>query len=269
MLRHSLVLAAAGLVVMATTVCHAQSRKREDLLDDLTTHIQICAEINDSQSRLACYDKLQTRVGDVQAPAPTPTPLRAGTSPAPPPAAPVNTGTTGGAQVSGAPLAPPPLTLPGGGVATLGGGGGGISSAPGGGARPPTVDPDAAFDPRSATSAYRPPEGLPPKPQPPVRRSGPRAIPNFTTPQPLVTLAANNLTYGDTRYWQVTISITSNTPRTLDTQVRCTFLNAGRPISEANFGPTSIAPGEQITTELIGPPTTAYIDSTNCRVLSP
>ena len=30
-----------------------------------------------------------------------------------------------------------------------------------------------------------------------------------------------------------------------------------------------IQPGEQISTELIGPPTTAYVDSTNCRVLSP
>jgi len=31
----------------------------------------------------------------------------------------------------------------------------------------------------------------------------------------------------------------------------------------------SLAPGEQISTELIGPPTTAYVDSTNCKVLSP
>jgi hypothetical protein len=86
---------------------------------------------------------------------------------------------------------------------------------------------------------------------------------------PLVSLAANNLTYGEARYWQVTISITSNTPRTLETQVRCTFMNAGRSVSEAFFGPTSIAPGEQITTELIGPPTTAFVDTTKCNVLSP
>ena len=31
----------------------AQQRQREDLLDALTRHIQICSEINDSQSRLA------------------------------------------------------------------------------------------------------------------------------------------------------------------------------------------------------------------------
>jgi hypothetical protein len=102
-----------------------------------------------------------------------------------------------------------------------------------------------------------------------VRRTGPRPIPNFTTPQPLVTLAASNLTYGEARYWQVTITITSNTPRTLDTQISCTFLNAGKSVGEAYFGPTSIQPGEQISTELIGPPTTVYVDSTRCNVLSP
>jgi len=84
------------------------------------------------------------------------------------------------------------------------------------------------------------------KPQPAVRRSGSRPVPNFSQPQPQVSLAANNLTYGDARYWQVTIVITSNTPRTLDTQVQCTFLNAGQPVGEAYFGPTSIAAGEQI-----------------------
>jgi hypothetical protein len=136
-------------------------------------------------------------------------------------------------------------------------------------APPGAGDPDAAYDPRSASSGYRPPEGAMPKPQPMVRRTGPRAIPNFSSPQPLVTLAANNLTYGDARYWQVTISVTSNTPRTLTTQIQCTFLNGGRPVGDAYFGPTDIAAGEQISTELVGPPTTVFVDSTNCRVLSP
>jgi hypothetical protein len=102
-----------------------------------------------------------------------------------------------------------------------------------------------------------------------VRRTGPRPIPNYGTPQPLVSLGASNLTYGDARYWQVTITITSNTPRTLETQIQCTFQNAGRPVAEGYFGPMSIAAGEQITTEVIGPPTSVYIDASNCRVLRP
>jgi hypothetical protein len=46
-------------------------------------------------------------------------------------------------------------------------------------------------------------------------------------------------------------------------------MNAGRPVEEVYFGPVTIQPGEQISTDLVGPPTTAYIDSTNCRVVSP
>ena len=46
-------------------------------------------------------------------------------------------------------------------------------------------------------------------------------------------------------------------------------MNAGRPVSTDYLGPLFIQPGEQITTELIGPPTTTYIDSTNCKVVSP
>ena len=82
-------------------------------------------------------------------------------------------------------------------------------------------------------------------------------------------LAANNLTYGEARYWQVTIVVTSNTPRTLSTQVQCTFLNGGRPVGDAYFGPTDIAAGEQISTELIGPPTTVFVDFDQLQGVEP
>ena len=256
--RYLLLPALAAVVVALTSVAGAQTRKREDLLDALTRHIQICSEIGDRESRLACFDKLQTQVGDVQPTAPAPTPLRPGQ---PPSMAPQPGGGTA--------LAPPPLQVPGGGPATLGGAGNQQGQMGGNLPPPPSFNPDAAFNPNTATGAYRPPEGVMPKPQPVVRRTGPRPIPNFATPQPLVTLAATNLTYGEARYWQVTIIITSNTPRTLDTQVACTFLNNGRSVGEAFFGPTSIAPGEQITTDLIGPSTTVYVDSTRCNVIAP
>jgi hypothetical protein len=259
-----------ALAVFAITgVAEAQTHKpsREDLLDALTRHIQICAEISDSQSRLACYDKLQTHVGDVPpsaAQAPTPTPLRPGT---PPPTVQAQGPQPTSQPGNPTPLAPPPLQVPGGGAATMGGGG--PSEAQSGPPPAPNYDPNRAFNPNSPGSGYRPPEGMMPKPQPAVRRTGARPIPNFPNPMPLVSLAASNLTYGEARYWQVTITITSNTPRALDTQVQCTFLNQGRSVGEAYFGPTTIAPGEQISTELIGPPTTAYVDSTKCNVLSP
>ncbi len=254
---------------------HAQTRgqSREDLLDALTRHIQICGEITEQQAKLACYERLQTQVGGVTAPAaappastPTPTPLRAGNTPAAS-TGPTTSQTTGSSisstPLTPQPLAPQPLGVPGGGVATLGGN----APAP---LAPPSQpqDPNAAFDPRAATQA-RPPEGLQPKPRPPVRRTGARPIPYSATPQPLVVIGASNLTYGDSRYWQVSITLTSNTPRPLETQAQCTFMNAGRPIEDVYFGPVTIQPGEQISTDLIGPPTTAYVDSTNCRIVSP
>lgn len=262
MLRHSLLIGVAAAALASSA--HAQQRgaSREDLLDALTRHIQICGDITATEARLSCYDKLQTQIGGVQPSAATPTPLPAAPAPTPLTASPAPAMPTTGSTIGMAPLAPQPLGVPGGGVATLGG--------PQPLSPPPAAapyDPNAAFDPRSAT--YRPPENIGPKPQPQVRRSGPRPVPTFSTPQPLVTLGANNLTYGPSRYWQVTVTLQSNTQRPIDTQAVCTFMNGGRSLEDAYYGPVSIQPGEQITTELIGPPTTAYVDSTNCRLLSP
>jgi hypothetical protein len=285
MLRHSLLLGAA--VTLLAGAADGQTRKpsREDLLGALTRHIQICAELSDPQARLGCYDKLQTQVGDVQAPPPSPTPLNrtppppapttaSPTMPPPPPSTSVTPG-----QVGSTPLSPPPLMVPGGGAATLGGNGPStpMASPPTGGPPPmgatplgpPQGDPDAAFNPRNATTAYPSPEGQMPRPQPPLRRTGPRPVPNYGGSMPLVSMQVTNLTYGPTRYWQVTVSVSSNANRMLDTQVQCSFLNGGRSVGEAYLGPIQLAAGEQATTELIGPPTTVFVDSTNCRVLSP
>jgi len=154
----------------------------------------------------------------------------------------------------------------GGGPATLG-----STASPPPSLGPPSSDPDPdrAFNPRDPSAGYRPPDGSMPRPQPPLRRTGPRSVPNYNQAMPVVSLGVSNLTYGESRYWQVTVTVTSNTPRSLDTQVRCSFLNAGHPVGEAYLGPVMMAAGEQISTELIGPPTTAFVDNTSCRVVSP
>jgi hypothetical protein len=281
-LRYSLLLGTALLTV--TGAADAQQRRsRDDLLDSLTRHIQICAEISDSQARLSCYDKMQTDVTDMPTVAPTPTPLANNPPPPstmqpstmpPPPSTSVAAG-----QVGSTPLAPPPLMVPGGGQATLGSGTapqGSIYDRPPGASAGPTPlapppapsDPDAAFNPRGASSAYAPPDTMA-RPQPALRRTGPRPVPNYGSNMPLVSLQVNNLTYGAARYWQVTVAVNSNAQRVLDTQVQCSFLNGGRSVGEATLGPVQLAAGEQVSTELVGPPTTTFVDSTNCRVLSP
>jgi hypothetical protein len=267
MLRQSLLIGVAGMAFAGASEAQQRGQSRDDLLDALTRHIQICGEMTETQSRLACYDRLQTQIGGVTPQTqPTPTPMQAQPAPTPlaPPPPTTNIGSgmgSGGSSVSSAPLTPQPLGVPGGGVASLGSGGG--ASPP----SAPTRDPDAAFDPR--TAGYRPPENVGARPQPQVRRTGARPVPSFSTPQPLVTLGAANLTYGESRYWQVSVTLTSNTRNPVNTQAECTFMNAGRPVSTDYLGPLMIQPGEQITTELIGPPTTSYIDSTNCKVVSP
>jgi hypothetical protein len=263
MLRQSLLLGAATAVFAGAAHAQTRGQSRDDLLDALTRHIQICGEITDTQQRLSCYDRLQTQVGGVTPSSqPTPTPLQAAPAPTaiPPPPPPIM-----GSSINTAPLAPqqpvpqpPPLAVPGGGVATLGG----SSPTPS-----PGQDPNAAFDPRSA--GYQPQQSFGPKPQPQLRRTGPRPIPYSSTPQPLVTIGAANLTYGDSRYWQVTVTLTSTTSKPVSTQAECTFMNAGRPVSTDYLGPVTIQPGEQITTELVGPQTSTYVDSSNCKIVSP
>src|SRR6185437_13829267 len=285
-LRYPLLLGTA-LLTVAGAANAQQNKSREDLLDALTRHIQICAEISDSQARLSCYDKVQTDVGDAPARAPTPTPLASKPPPPPPPSVapssalppPPPSSSAAAGQVGQTPLAPPPLMVPGGGQATLGGNapsssiyapppGSGPSSGPTPLAPPSQGDPDAAFNPRS-TSAYQAPPGSMPRPQPALRRTGPRPVPSSSANMPVVTLQVNNLTYGASRYWQVTVAVTSNVARTVDTQVKCSFLNGGRSVGDAYLGPVQLAAGEQVSTDLIGPPTTTLVDSTNCRVLSP
>ena len=283
-LRYPLLLGTA-LLTVAGAANAQQNKSREDLLDALTRHIQICAEITDSQSRLSCYDKVQNDVGNAPARAPTPTPLASNPPPPPPPPsmAPSNpppppSSSVAAGQVGQQQLAPPPLMVPGGGQATLGGNSPSSSiyaPPPGAGPSGPTPlappqanDPDAAFNPRGANTAYQP-EAQMPRPQPSLRRTGPRPVPSSSANLPVVNLQVNNLTYGASRYWQVTVAVTSNVARTVDTQVKCSFLNGGRSVGDAYLGPVQLAAGEQVSTELIGPPTTTFVDSTNCRVLSP
>src|SRR5258708_28845543 len=121
MIRPFILGAALTAITVFAAAGHAQQRgpsSREDLLDALTRHIQICAEMSDSQARLSCYDRLQTQVGGVQAGPPSPTPLRPG-APATgaPPRVQALPPRGPGPPMSGQPPPPPPLHLPRGGPA--------------------------------------------------------------------------------------------------------------------------------------------------------
>src|SRR6185295_1999999 len=123
MFRQSLLIGVAGMAFAGASQAQQRGQSRDDLLDALTRHIQICGEMTETQARLSCYDRLQTQVGGVAPQSqPTPTPLQAAqptpTPLAPPPAPPptTNIGSGGGSSISAAPLSPQPLGVPGGGV---------------------------------------------------------------------------------------------------------------------------------------------------------
>jgi hypothetical protein len=130
----------------------------------------------------------------------------------------------------------------------------------------PTTSPTAANDSRNPTSIYRPPPDEMTKPQPSVRRTGPRPLPAATQPMPRLSLQASDLTYNPAGYWQVTATLISNTSRGLDVRVRCSFESGGQSAGEAELGPTSVMPGEKVSADLIGPPTTVHVDSATCRL---
>lgn len=212
-----------ALAAVAAMPAAAQSNS-ERLLDSLVRGMQICSEINDSASRLACYDEVN-RTATGRAPAPT-------------------------AQ----PVAPSPGYVP----------------SPAAGSAPAypssTYDPDRAFDPNAQRNATVPPEMVAEIVR--ERRSGPGPIPRGNVP--LVTLGPPSLNYNDGNYrWLVTASLTNNTNRLIDASVTCTLNNNDRLVTNLNWFPNGLRPGETITVDMLGPSTQAYANAVICRVNGP
>jgi hypothetical protein len=219
---------AAALMLAAGTV-QAQSNS-ERLLDSLVRGMQICSEINDSASRLGCYDEVNRTA--------------TGRAPAPARGAPPGPGPSPG-------YAPSPSVI-------------------GPGPTPPYVGPsydaDRAFDPNAQRTATVPPEMLAEIVN--ERRSGPGPIPRGNPP--MVTLGPPALNYNEGNYrWLVLASLTNNTSRTIDASVTCALSNNDRRVTDLNWFPSGVRPGETVTVEMLGPSTQAYANAVLCRVNSP
>jgi len=216
--------AVLALILASANAAHAQGNS-ERLLDSLIRGMQICSEINDSASRLSCYDE-------------------------------VNRTATGRAPAQAAPsIAPSPGYVPSPSAAYP-------SQSPSGS----TYDPDAAFNPSAQRNATVPPEMLAEIVS--ERRTGPGPIPRGNPP--LVTLGPPSLNYNDGNYrWLVTASLTNNTNRVLDASVTCALNNNDRRVTDLNWFPGGLRPGETVTVDMLGPPTQAYANSVLCRVNYP
>lgn len=228
---------ALGLAATATAQPVSSPGSREDTLDSLVRRLQICGETQEATRRLDCYDAVARTLGT------RPVGSLGSTAPAP----------------SGPAVMPPPAAAapaPSGGYV-------GNVTAP--------DDPDRAFNPNDPNDqrGHVAADPYPPPPQPQPRRTGPGPLPADYQRMPIVTLNTSQFGYNEQRYWQVTVDVANNIPQLIDTEVGCTFTNAGRPVKETRFTATAVQPGEHVMTEVIGPPTTTYVDGVTCHVINP
>jgi hypothetical protein len=228
---HKTILYSAGAAALMLAAGSAQAQSSsERLLDSLVRGMQICSEINDSASRLGCYDEVN-RTATGRAPAP---------GRAVPPGPGPNPGYVPSPSVVGPGPTPPYVG--------------------------PSYDADRAFDPNAQRTATVPPEMLAEIVN--ERRSGPGPIPRGNPP--MVSLGPPALNYNDGNYrWLVLASLTNNTSRTIDASVTCTLSNNDRRVTDLNWFPSGVRPGETVTVEMLGPSTQAYTNAVLCRVNSP
>ena len=249
-----LALGVAAVAAPMQTSAQPRSGSREDVLDNMVRRMQICGETGEANRRLQCYDEISRSLGSNLPPGAS----RDVVTNNPPP--PANIGPPPGAPSYITPSYPGPNAPPGPNAAL---------------APPPFTDEvpdrDRAFNPRDPNDR-RGGTGVdpsPPPPQPQVRRTGPGPLPGGFARLPIVTLETSQFGYNEQRYWQVSIDIANNVARRIDAEVQCTFTNAGRPVREGYFTVTAVQPGEHVMTEVMGPPTTTFVDGVTCQVLNP
>lgn len=152
-----------------------------------------------------------------------------------------------GPQIGVAPIAPP-LQTPGGGSATL----------------PAPRDVDRAFDP----AAQRPPAGGVTGGGVRDERRRPGTPVGVNSRTPVVSIEVGQIRDFDFR-WEMPVSATNNSQRTIDIEIACTFSNGSAPIAEVPFRPARVGPGETVSAQVVGPPTTTFLDRALCRVIGP
>lgn len=245
---------------LAAAPALAQRSSDADLLDLLTRRMKICAEQTETSARLSCYDRVES---NLSAPA---------GAPAPQVLAPPATMTPPGTQ----PLAPP--TQPGGGQqvfrdpvtgrvydpATVGKDDG-----------KPVPAEDRAFDPRAQGRSVIGPapgvySGAPRSDTPVTRVIG--SVPRVSGPGsnvPIVTLELPSLRVVPGGRWQLTMNLANNGQRAIEALIGCTFNNGDRRVDEVNVSLRNVGPGDKVTAEIAGPPSSIFVDNAPCAVIAP
>jgi hypothetical protein len=276
--------AATALAVLCLAgVASAQQRspdRSSELLDALARRLKICSEVTDNGQRLACYDRIDSDVGNTTTAAPPPPapppPVAAPRAVTPPPGAgPVTSQPLppppGAAQPGDArPLAPPPPTFRDPVTGRVY-----DPSNVGQPADKPVPPEDRAFDPRAQGRGTigAPPGSGPVAPryiEATTRVIG--SVPRVSGPGsnvPLVALEIPSLRIGPEGRWLLTMNLANNSGQPFDASVACSFRNGDRPVDEVVVSLRGVRGGDKVTTDVIGPPNQVYVDNAPCTVRSP
>jgi hypothetical protein len=243
--------------------------RSSDMLDSMTRRLKLCAEIQDTAARLACYDRVESggtapagSPPPAAAPAPTATPAPKPATPPPPTPPPAPPSRTAAPSVTSQPVdsIPDPSRV--------------------GKDDKPVPPEDRAFDPRqqggapgstigAAPGVVLPGQG-PSVVEPQWRRIG--AVPMRSVPGaqvPVVTLELPGLRPGPDYRWQLSMALANNTSRTFDVTIACAFNNGDRRVSDLTVILRSVRGGEKVGADVAGPSTGQFVDNAPCHIVSP
>ena len=128
---------------------------------------------------------------------------------------------------------------------------------------PPQRPEDRAFDPQRQASVAAPPIDRAPV----VDRLG--VVPITAGPNiPLVELSNVKLSSTQRDHWQLSVTLTNNSPNTYQPVFMCHFFNGERTVSRARVLAPITAAGERMRLTIMGPDTELYVDRARCDLTS-
>ncbi len=69
--------------------------------------------------------------------------------------------------------------------------------------------------------------------------------------------------------WQVTLTLDNNSAGVISPVIDCTFLNGGNPVQNARASLPPVSGGQRVGLVIYGPPSNLFVDSSQCRLVTP
>ena len=89
------------------------------------------------------------------------------------------------------------------------------------------------------------------------------------SPVPIMTLDAPALRLTAEKRWIVDLIATNNSPLTIAPEVKCTFMNGGRPVEIVSAFLDGLGAGQRVFFQVMGPEGEVFVDRAPCIVAGP